>query len=282
VGNVVTISDIAARCGVGEDTISRWLTQYQFPDPLIPASAGVETWWWPDIYEFIDLHCAELAEVLPVLPGARAPRPPGKRGREPVLDPFGLQQVLAMRTQLDDQGRPRYTARQIAASLPYPVDEAVIHVHAPGPGGQRRGRGGDLRALPDQQIGRLRALRAKVGPDGKAVHTLRDLAIMFGISDMTASRYCRDIQVNSRASDGRPHITRARRIQPVDAEGNPIADELVRRIQALGAERDSGGTRRYTREEVAEACGVTAAIVTRLERGLTGPSGGHADREAGS
>jgi hypothetical protein len=39
----------------------------------------------------------------------------------------------------------------------------------------------------------------------------------------------------------------------------------------MRAERDDAGAHRYTREQVAEACGVSVATVKRLERRLTGP-----------
>lgn len=132
--NVVTISDIAVRCGTDTGTVGQWRAQYEFPGPLTPSTAGAETWWWPDVTEFIAQHHAELAAALPLL-AAKPSRPrPGRRGapRGPrILDPFGLQQIRAMRAQLDDQGRPRYTARQIAASLPYPVEVSNIRLYAP-------------------------------------------------------------------------------------------------------------------------------------------------------
>lgn len=263
--HLVTIGDIAVRCGTDPDTVSRWPALGRFPDPAEPAGTGrpEDAWWWPDVLEFIGRHQAGLAADLPLL-AAVPPRPlPGWRGGPPgprILDPFCLQVIRAMRGQVDEQGRARYTARQIAASLPFPVKPSMIYQYAPGPG-----RGGDLRTLPDEKIAEMRGLRARTRPDGRPEFTLRDLAARFDVSDITVSRYCRDIQ----PPGGRDR--RHGRQQPVDADGRPLDGDQVRRVQAMRAERGPGGARRHTREQVAEACGVTTATVARLERGLTGP-----------
>jgi transcriptional regulator with XRE-family HTH domain len=102
------------------------------------------------------------------------------------------------------------------------------------------------------------------GAAGEFRYTLQELAGRFGVTNVTASRYCLDIR-----SD-RPPAPRSRR-QAYDAEGHPITVEQVERAQAMRAERDDAGAHRYTREQVAEACGVSVATVKRLERRLTGP-----------
>ena len=66
------------------------------------------------------------------------------------------------------------------------------------------------RALPEDKIARMRALRAAVGPDGKPVHRLRDLAAVFGVSDITVSRYGRDIPVSSHIGRPAPRSTSGR------------------------------------------------------------------------
>jgi hypothetical protein len=64
---VVTISDIAVRCGTGPDVIDQLRAQYGFPRPLTPAASGSLTWWWPDVWEFIDQRKAVLAGTLPLI-----------------------------------------------------------------------------------------------------------------------------------------------------------------------------------------------------------------------
>lgn len=272
VANLATVTDIAVRAGSPEDAAEQWVTLYSFPRPLIPEAAGGRVWWWPDVRKFILRHAAELAGYIQpadVMPVSR-PRPAGKRGRNPgpsVLTAFDIRQLHAMHGQVDDQGRPRFTLEQIAASMSRKATAQTIHLYAPA---RRRppGLGGDARALEPGQIARLRVLRAEKTPDGKLKYTQRELAAMFGTSDMTVSRYTRDMQL------GTP---RKRRKQPLDAEGQPIADELVRRVQAMSAERTGSGEHRYTREQVAGACGVTVATVGRLERNVTAPPAGRGE-----
>lgn len=267
--NIVTIADIALRCGVGEETVSRWrdsgmASGYGFPGALLPAAAGgVAAWWWPDIREFIEKNRSFLAAAMPLL--EPEPRDEGKRGPKPVLDPFSIAVARAMRGQADDQGRPRYTARQIAAAMPYPVNVSAIHLHAPDPEGPGR-RGGDRNTLPPGKIAELRELRSRTRPDGNPEHTLRELAARFGISASTAGRYCRDIQVGDA---GRP---RARRgpVAAAGAGGQPLTSEQVHQVQVLRAERDSAGNRLRSVEDVAAMTGIPARTITLLDRGLTG------------
>lgn len=275
VANIVTIADIAARCGVSADTVEQWRSRgwaggYGFPEPVLPAAAGAgSAWWWPGIWEFIDRNRGELAKAMPLLAAAPPVPRPHRRGPSPgprILDPFSIGQIRAMRVQVDDLDRPRYTARQIAASLPYPVSVSTIHQYAPTPPGhQRRRGGGDRHALPPEKVAELRMLRAQT-QDGKAVYTLHALAARFGITSTTASRYCRDILVGT---TGQPRRRRAP-ITATGADGQALTSERVRQVQALRAERTSEGVHQYTRDQVAEMTGIPAETVAMLERGLTG------------
>ena len=272
--NIVTLGDIAVRCGVPADTVAQWQSKgwaggYGFPGPVLPAVAGADpAWWWPDIWEFIDRNRGVLAEAMPLLAKAPPVPRPHRRGPAPgprILDPFSIGQIQAMRGQVDDQDRPRYTARQIAASLPYPVNVSTIHQYAPAPAGhQRRRGGGDRHALPPEKVAELRVLRAQT-LDGKPVYTLHALAALFGITSTTASRYCRDIPT------GRTGQPRRRRspITATDAAGQTLTSERIRQVQALRAERTSDGAHRYTRDQVADMTGIPANTVGMLERGLT-------------
>jgi transcriptional regulator with XRE-family HTH domain len=177
-----------------------------------------------------------------------------------------LRVLEAMHGQVDDQDRPRFTLEQIAAAMSGNVTATTIMNYAPA-SRRRSGRGGDSRALEPERIAEMRALRAETTQDHKPRYTLRQLAARFGVSDISVSRYCRDIQ------PGGPVTPRRRRRQPFDAEGNPITVEQVERVQAMRAERNGAGAHRYTREQVAEECLVSVATVKRLERRLTGPPG---------
>jgi transcriptional regulator with XRE-family HTH domain len=264
--NLVILSDIAVRTGSPEDAVSEWVTMPGFPQPLIAVGAGARVWWWPDVRKFVLARAAKLPGYVP--PGAEfgppmaRPRPKGKRGPNPgprALSPFDIRQIRAMHAQHDDQARPRFTFRQIAATLPGGVSAMTVHTYVET---RRRppGLGGDARTLPPERIAELRALRAERTADGKFRYTLRELSKRFGVSDMTVSRYCRDIGP----------VTRRRRTRPLtDAEGNEITVEQVQRVQAMRAERDGAGLHRYTPEQVAAACGVSVATVKRLVRGLT-------------
>lgn len=264
--NLVTVSDIAAWTGVPEGAATQWTKWRGFPRPLTPAAAGAQIWWWPTVRQFILDRAGELPGYIappdPV-PFPR-PRPAGKRGPNPgprLLSPFDIRQVRAMHAQRDDQGRPRFTFHQIAAALPGDTSAALVHTWVQS---RRRppGLGGDARSLPPEKIAELRALRAEMTPAGKPRHTLKALAEQFGISDMSVSRYTADM---------RPAGPRRSRHQAYNAEGNPISDTLVQRVQAMHAERDASGQHRHTPEQIAEACDVTVATVGRLVRRLTGP-----------
>jgi hypothetical protein len=266
--NLVTVTDIAARTGSPEDAAELWVHLPAFPRLLVPEIASGRVWWWPDVREYILSHAAKLPGYVPpaaVKPASR-PRPAGKRGADPgprILTAFDLRVLEAMHGQVDDQERPRFTLEQIAAAMSGNVSAMTIVKYAPA-SRRRSGRGGDSRALEPEQIAEMRALRAETTQDEKPRYTLRQLAARFGVSDISASRYCRDIQ------PGVP-VTPRRRRQPFDADGNPITVEQVERVQAMRAERDGAGAHRYTREQVAEACQVSVATVKRLERRLTGP-----------
>jgi hypothetical protein len=269
--NLVTVTDIAVRTGSPEDAAELWVHLPAFPRLLVPEIAGGRVWWWPDVRDYILARAAKLpGYVSPtaVKPASR-PRPAGKRGADPgprILTAFDLRVLEAMHGQVDDQDRPRFTLEQIAAAMSGNVTATTIMHYAPA-SRRRSGRGGDSRALEPERIAEMRALRAETTQDEKPRYTLRQLAARFGVSDISASRYCRDIQ------PGGPVTPRRRRQQPFDAEGHPITVEQVERVQAMRAERDDAGAHRYTREQVAEACGVSVATVKRLERRLTGPPG---------
>jgi hypothetical protein len=130
----------------------------------------------------------------PVRPVAR-PRPKGKRGTDPgprVLGPFEIRQIEAMRGQVNDHGRPRFTLSQIAAALPGEVTAATVWQYSPDKGGHRPYRprgGGDEREVTPAQITRMRELRAETGPDGRRKYTQRAIAAMFGVSDATVGRH---------------------------------------------------------------------------------------------
>jgi hypothetical protein len=274
VANIVTVADIAARCGVSNDTVEEWRSRgwpggYGFPGPVLPTAAGAgSAWWWPDVWAFIDRNRGELAKAMPLLEAAVPVPLPHRRGAPPgprILDPFSIGQIRAMRAQVDDQGRPRYTARQIASSLPYPVNVSTIHMHAPAPAGHQGRLGGrDLRALPPAKVAELRALRA-LTQDGKPVHTLGELAARPGVTNMTVSRYCRDIVVGTTGESRR----RRTPIAVTGDDGQTLTSEQVRQVQALCAERDDEGVHRYTREQIAGMTGIPAETVGLLARGLT-------------
>ena len=269
--NLVTVTDIAVRTGSPEDAAELWVRLPAFPRLLVPDIAGGRVWWWPDVREYILSRAAKLpGYVSPaaVKPASR-PRPAGKRGADPgprILTAFDLRVLEAMHGQVDDQDRPRFTLEQIAAAMSGNVTATTIMNYAPA-SRRRSGRGGDSRALEPERIAEMRALRAETTQDHKPRYTLRQLAARFGVSDISVSRYCRDIQ------PGGPVTPRRRRHQPFDAEGNPITVEQVERVQAMRAERNGAGAHRYTREQVAEECLVSVATVKRLERRLTGPPG---------
>ena len=266
--NLVTVTDIAARTGSPEDAAELWVHLPAFPRLLVPEIAGGRVWWWPDVREYILSRADTLSGYVPPpdhTPVLR-PRPQGKRGPNPgsrVISAFDLRVLEAMHGQANDRGEPRFTLEQIAAAMPGTVTAATVHKYVPA---RRRGpgRGGDSRALEPEQIAEMRTLRAETTPTGEFRYTLQELAGRFGVTNVTASRYCLDIR-----SD-RPPAPRSRR-QAYDAEGHPITVEQVERAQAMRAERDDAGAHRYTREQVAEACGVSVATVKRLERRLTGP-----------
>lgn len=271
--NLVTVTDIAARTGSPEDAAELWVRLPAFPRLLVPEIAGGRVWWWPDVREYILGRAANLPGYVPpaaVKPASR-PRPAGKPGADPgprVLTAFDLRVLEAMHGQVDDQDRPRFTLEQIAAAMSGNVTATTIMNYAPA-SRRRSGRGGDSRALEPERIAEMRALRAETTQDGKPRYTLRQLAARFGVSDISVSRYCRDIQAGGPVAPRRG----PRRQQPFDAEGNLITVEQVERVQAMRAERDGAGAHRYTREQVAEACLVSVATVKRLERRLTGPPG---------
>lgn len=127
--------------------------------------------------------------------------------------------VDAMHGQVDDHGEPRFTLEQIAAAMSGAVTAVTIHNYAPA---RRRpfGLGGDARALKPEQIAEMRALRAETTPAGKFRYTLQELADRFGVTNVTASRHCLDIQpgdpVTPRGGGGK-HTTRKATRSPADA-----------------------------------------------------------------
>lgn len=268
--NLVTVTDIAARTGSPEDAAELWVRLPAFPRLLVPEIAGGRVWWWPDVRKYILSRADTLSGYVPPSdhkPVLR-PRPQGKRGPNPgprVISAFDLRVLEAMHGQANDRGEPRFTLEQIAAAMPGTVTAATVHKYVPA---RRRGpgHGGDSRALEPEQIAAMRALRAETTLTGEFRYTLQELADRFGVTNVTASRYCLDIRPD------RPPAPRPRR-QAYDAEGHPITVEQVERVQSMRAERDDAGAHRYTREQVAEACGVSVATVKRLERRLTGPPG---------
>jgi hypothetical protein len=147
--DLVTISDIAVRAGSPPDAAESWTGLPGFPCPLVPASEGSRVWWWPDVRGFIVSHGDELDGYVPPPPVAG---PPGKRGPTPgprSLTAFDVRQIRAMRAQVDDLGRLRYTAAQIASTLPGRAGAALIQHYAPDrapPWARRRSAGASARA----------------------------------------------------------------------------------------------------------------------------------------
>lgn len=252
---VVTIDEVAAWCGVAHSTARTWRGMHRFPQPL-PAATGDLTWWWPGIRDFLAGNASALSGDIPLLAVPIPPPPPGRRGRKPglwVRTEFDMQLIRFMHARRDQHGRPVFTRAQIAASLLHPLPPSAISKHLP------RGRGGDPNTLPDPKIARMRELRALLGDNGKPVHSLHDLAERFGVSDITVSRYCRDLEMSPQ-SDRLPGITIA------TADGGILTPEQVRQVLIMWARRNGDGARQHTREQVAEHFGITPQDVTAIYR----------------
>jgi hypothetical protein len=252
---VVTMDDVAAWCGVAHSTASAWRGMRDFPAPL-PAATGDLTWWWPGIRDFIAGNASALSADIPLLAAAIPPPPPGKRGRKPQLwvrTEFDMQLIRFMHAHRDQHERPVFTRAQIAASLLHPLPPSAISKHLP------RGRGVYLNALPDTKIARMRELRTQRGENGKPAHMLHELAEMFGVSDITVSRYCRDLEVS-------PQSERLPGITITTADGGILTPEKVRQVLIMWARRNGDGCRQHTREQVAGHFGITPRDVTAIYR----------------
>ena len=252
---VVTMDEVAAWCGVAPGTARAWRGMRGFPRPL-PAATGDRTWWWPAIRDFIAGNAATLAGDIPLLAVPVPSPPPGRRGPKPqvyVRTEFDMQLLRVMHARQDQHGRPVFTRAQIAGALLHPLPPSVISKHLP------RGRGGDPNTLPDPEIARMRELRARLDEDGKPVYSLRDLAEMFDVSDITVSRYCRDIQVG-------PQPERLPGITITTADGGTLSPEQVRQVLTMWARRNPDGSRQHTREQVAEHFRITPQDVTSVYR----------------
>lgn len=163
--NLVTVSDIAAWTSSDPAAAQSWTGYRGFPQPFVPASAGGPVWWWPAVREFILSHADDLAGYQP--PPAPPPRPPGKTGPTPGprnLTAFDVRQIRAMRSQLDDQGNPRYTGAQIASTLP--VEVHLAQIYRIGPAQLNRPTAGlrHQRRLSDLDVTAIRDLRALATP----------------------------------------------------------------------------------------------------------------------
>lgn len=262
--SVVTIEDIAGRCGVPDSAAGAWRDRAGFPEPLVTAPAGV-WWWWPDVLGWLARNAAGLADDIPRLSARLPAPPPGRRGRKPemwVRTEFDAHLIAYLYGQADRLGRRRYTMTQVAASLLHPLPAATVSAYLARSGMPRRGPGGDRRSLPDDRVAEMRAMRTETSPDGKPRYSLQQLADMFGISNMTASLYCRDIQV--RARPGGLQMARGHTL----ADGRTLAPDEVAQVRVMYAERTPGGQRRHTREEVAAAFGITPTDVTAIYRSV--------------
>ena len=273
--SVVTIEDIAGRCGVPASAAGAWRDRAGFPEPLVTAPAGL--WWWPDVVGWLARNADGLAGDIPRLSARLPAPPPGRRGRKPemwVRTEFDAHLIAYLYGQVDRLGRRRYTLTQVAASLLHPLPAATVSAYLARSGMPRRGPGGDRRSLPDDRVAEMRAMRTETSPDGKPRYSLQQLADMFGISNMTASLYCRDIQV--RARPGGLQMARGHTL----ADGRTLAPDEVARVRVMHAERTPGGQRRHTREEVAAAFGITPTDVTAIYRSVPSrarPATGTAD-----
>ena len=213
---VVTMDDVAAWCRVTPSTARAWPGIPGFPGPLPPA-AGEPTWWWPGIRDFIAANTAALAADIPLLTAHIPSPPPGRRGPKPrswVRTELDMQLIRVLHARCDAHGRPVLTRAQIAASLLHPLPPAVISRYLP------RGRGGDPRTLPDAEIARMRELRGRGDGNGRHLYSLEDLAGMFDVSDMTVSRYCRDIQLTPPTPRPQDHDHHHQRADPDPRAGS--------------------------------------------------------------
>lgn len=254
-GLVVTMDEVAAWCRVTPGTARAWRGIPGFPEPLPPA-AGELTWWWPGIRDFIAANAAALSADIPLLTAHIPSPPPGLRGPKPrswVRTEFDMQLIRVLHTRCDVHGRPVLTRAQIAASLLHPLPPPVISRYLP------HGRGGDPRTLPDAEIARMRELRARDDGNGRHLYSLQDLAGMFDVSDITVSRYCRDIQLTPPAGRG-PSIT------ITTTGGQILPPRQVAQVQAMWSRRNPDGSRTHTREEVAQRFGITPKDVTAIYR----------------
>ena len=252
---VVTMEDVAAWCGIAPSKADAWRGMRGFPPPL-PAATRDLTWWWPGIRDFIASNAATLSGDIPLLAAPIPPPPAGRRGRKPqvyVRTEFDMQLIRFMHARRDQHGRPVFTRAQIAASLLHPLPPSVIGRHLP------RGRGGDPKTLPDPEIARMRELRAQLDGNGKHVYPLHELAEMFDVSDITVSRYCRDLEVG-------PQPERLPSITITTADGGTLAPEQVRQVQLMWARRNADGSRQYTPEQVAGRFRITPQDVTAIYR----------------
>jgi DNA-binding transcriptional regulator YdaS (Cro superfamily) len=252
---VLTVDDLAVWCGVGPGTANGWRGMPGFPAP-VPAGTGGPAWWWPAIRDFIVASAAALAGDIPLLGEPVPAPPPGRRGPRPrmwVRTGFDLRLISVMHARKDQHGRAALTRPQIAASLLYPLPPGALSKHLP------RGRGGDLKTLPDPEIARMRELRALRDSGGKPLYSLAELAGLFGVSDITVSRYCRDLAPG-------PPPARAPGIMITTAAGGTLAPEQVRQVAIMWAERNPDGSRRHTREQVAAHFGITPQDVTAIYR----------------
>lgn len=134
--NLVTVADISVRTGLAPDVAEGWTRHSEWPRPIIPACAGAAVWWWPDVMAFVVAHGNLRRRISMAAALEHDMVPPARRpGRPPTLTPELVHMARAMRGQVDDGGRPRYTLAQISAAMPVTVTVATIRAYAPADAG---------------------------------------------------------------------------------------------------------------------------------------------------